>query len=150
MKFKVTQIFRDGHDNLDDDVKIIDANNKEEAEKIYWEKNFRIKGFYKLTVEPIKDKNMEKGINEFQRMQELAGIDNEETKSDNFSDTGYFEKGGPEAKYNVADCLKEIRYEAENALEIGQGKQNGDNTDIISKITRAQYFCQQALDLMDV
>ena len=70
MKFKVTQIFRDGHDNLDDDVKIIDANNKEEAEKIYWEKNFRIKGFYKLTVEPIEENN------EFKRMQELAGMDN--------------------------------------------------------------------------
>ena len=70
MKFKVTQIFRDGHDNLDDDVKIIDANNKEEAEKIYWEKNFRIKGFYKLTVEPMKENN------EFKRIQELAGIDN--------------------------------------------------------------------------
>lgn len=68
MKFKVTQIFRDGHDNLDDDVKIIDANNKEEAEKIYWEKNFRIKGFYKLTVEPMKENN------EFKRIQELAGI----------------------------------------------------------------------------
>ena len=70
MKFKVTQIFRDGHDNLDDDVKIIDANNKEEAEKIYWEKNFRIKGFYKLTVEPMEENN------EFKRMQELAGMDN--------------------------------------------------------------------------
>jgi hypothetical protein len=68
MKFKVTQIFRDGHDNLDDDVKIIEADNKEEAEKIYWEKNFRIKGFYKLTVEPMKENN------EFKRIQELAGI----------------------------------------------------------------------------
>lgn len=75
MKFKVTQIFRDGHDNLDDDVKIIDANNKEEAEKIYWEKNFRIKGFYKLTVEPMEENN------EFKRMQELAGI-NETTKNE--------------------------------------------------------------------
>ena len=71
MKFKVTQIFRDRFDNLDDDVKIIDANNKEEAEKIYWEKNFRIKGFYKLTVEPMEENN------EFKRMQELAGIQNE-------------------------------------------------------------------------
>ena len=70
MKFKVTQIFRDGHDNLDDDVKIIDANNKEEAEKIYCEKNFRIKGFYKLTVEPMEENN------EFKRIQELAGMDN--------------------------------------------------------------------------
>ena len=68
MKFKVTQIFRDGHDNLDDDVKIIEADNKEEAEKIYWEKNFRIKGFYKLTVEPMEENN------EFKRIQELAGI----------------------------------------------------------------------------
>ena len=68
MKFKVTQIFRDRFDNLDDDVKIIEADNKEEAEKIYWEKNFRIKGFYKLTVEPMKENN------EFKRIQELAGI----------------------------------------------------------------------------
>lgn len=76
MKFKVTQIFRDRFDNLDDDVKIIEANNKEEAEKIYWEKNFRIKGFYKLTVEPMEENN------EFKRLQELAGV--EEGKSDVF------------------------------------------------------------------
>ena len=75
MKFKVTQIFRDGHDNLDDDVKIIDANNKEEAEKIYWEKNFRIKGFYKLTVEPMEENN------EFKRIQELAGIAKENSEN---------------------------------------------------------------------
>lgn len=68
MKFKITQIFRDRFDNLDDDVKIIEANNKEEAEKIYWEKNFRIKGYYKLTVEPMNENN------EFKRIQELAGI----------------------------------------------------------------------------
>lgn len=61
-------MFRDRFDNLDDDVKIIEANNKEEAEKIYWEKNFRIKGYYKLTVEPMNENN------EFKRMQELAGI----------------------------------------------------------------------------
>lgn len=48
-------MFRDRFDNLDDDVKIIEANNKEEAEKIYWEKNFRIKGYYKLTVELMNE-----------------------------------------------------------------------------------------------
>ena len=149
MKFKVTQIFRDNFRDLDDEVKIIEAPTKEEAEKIYWEKNFRIKGFYKLEIKNMEDKNMKEN-NEFQRMQELAGMNSENAKPDNFSDTGQFEKGGPEAKYNVADCLKEIRYEAEMALEIGKGKQSGDDTDIISKITRAQYFCQQALDLMGV
>ena len=89
-------------------------------------------------------------VNQFGRMQELAGVIGENDGRDDFKNTGYFEKGGPEGNYNVADCLKEIRYEAEMALEIGQGKQNGDDTDIVSKINRAMYFCKQALDLMGV
>lgn len=140
-KFKVSYYWRTAGGDIDWETHEVEASNEEEAEEKIMEKLGRVKGFYKVKVEPI---------NQFGRMQELAGVGGENDGNDDFTNTGYFEKGGPEGKYNVADCLKEIRYEAEMALEIGQGKQSGDDTDIVSKINRAMYFCKQALDLMGV
>ena len=76
MEFKVIEYWRTRSDDMDWESTTVEANSKEEAEEVYRKDNPRPNGFYKLEIEPMEDKNM-KGNNEFKRMQELAGIQNE-------------------------------------------------------------------------
>ena len=73
-KFKVSYYWRTAGDDIDWETHEVEASNEEEAEEKIMKKLGRVKGFYKVKVEPIN--------HPFGRMQELAGV--EEGKSDVF------------------------------------------------------------------
>lgn len=71
-KFKVSYYWRTAGDDIDWETHEVEASNEEEAEEKIMKKLGRVKGFYKVKVEPMEENN------DFKRMQELANIVKEE------------------------------------------------------------------------
>mgnify|MGYP003610759171 CR=1 FL=1 len=120
-KFKVSYYWRTAGDDIDWETHEVEASNEEEAEEKIMEKLGRVKGFYKVKVEPIN--------NSFERMQELAGLN---------------EEGKPSPIYNNVDEINDdgSLAEAEEAL--------GHAMEILSRVDMEHFDIKNQIHIKNI